>query len=472
MLHRLLLIEVKDVSYISSPDTTEIKEILEYFIGQDRLRRIHPLALYYAGRAFSDERAFAKALTYFKKSLRKIPREGDLYLERRIHSQISGIYQLNGISRHLLREVKIYSALSDSIASLEPTNLNIHDKLSARITLGEAYRIIGITDTALNIYTSLEPQVKAFNDSLLTSAFYVSWARLYLKLNMLSKADSLVKQFNIKYDRASKSFIVIALAEIENSQSSPNVNEEELKEFLKSEDPIDRYNAARYLAEMADRKNNGHDLLIYSRMAHRLHDQLQKDTDDAALVEMEKIIDEAETENENSQLRVQRQHDQMTIMWLGLAIAFVILGAVVFFFRARMRRIKLSVEFERVKESNRNRILLLESEIRSLRDNALPEERIRRIEDIEDNLNLARISEEMATRIMSSDNKPDEELFARLRVALALTNPSLIAALDGMGLKAREYQDAMLMKISIPQKYAAISSVLHRRRWQTPAAGY
>ena len=46
MLHRLLLIEVKDVSYISSPDTTEINSILEYFIGQNRLRRIHPLALY------------------------------------------------------------------------------------------------------------------------------------------------------------------------------------------------------------------------------------------------------------------------------------------------------------------------------------------------------------------------------------------------------------------------------------------
>ena len=452
MLHRLLLIEVKDVSYISSPDTTEINSILEYFIGQNRLRRIHPLALYYAGRAFSDERDYAKALTYFKKSLRKIPKEGDLFLERRIHSQISGIYQITGISRHFLREAKIYSALSDSIASLDPSYLNRHDELAARITLATAYRILGITDTALNIYTSLEPQVKALNDSILTSGFYVSWARLYLKQNMTSKADSLVKQLDIKYDRSSRGFISIALAEIENSKSSPNINEEEMKELLKTDDITDKYFAARNLAEIADRKNNGHDLLIYSRMAHRLSYKLQKAVNDAALVEMEKIIDEAETESENTQLRAQRQHDQVTIMWLGLGMALVILVAVVFFFRARMRGIKLSVEFEKVKESNRNRILLLESEIRNLRNNAMPEERIQRIVDMEDNLNLAKVSEEIATRIMSSDNKPDEELFARLRAALALTNPSLIAALDGMGLKAREYQDTMLMKIRIPQK--------------------
>ncbi|MDE6578413.1 MAG: hypothetical protein K2K58_09630, partial [Muribaculaceae bacterium] len=283
MLRRLLILAAKDRKYEGQPDSVEIKALLNYFICNDRLRRIHPLVYYYAGRTYSDLSIHAKALGYYKKSLRSIDDKGDLLLERRIHAQIAVLYTQNSINRHALKESKIYAALSDSIARLDPSYDNSFDKVTAYLFLGYAYRRTQMNDSALLIYDLIAPEVKALKDSVKMTEYNIGLANLYIADNQPEKADSVIKNNNLSVDKASKSYVYISAAEVERHLPSPNFNETQKLALLHSQPPEDRYYAARTPADIAAMKNDGNNLIKYSRLAHKLSYRLQKATNDASL---------------------------------------------------------------------------------------------------------------------------------------------------------------------------------------------
>lgn len=473
MLRRLLILEANDRNEISQKDDKEITALLDYFIKGDRLQRIHPLVYYYAGRVYSDQNEYAKALGYYKKALRSMDKKRDIMLERRIHSQISYIFDTNGIYRHALRELKIYSALSDSIAFLDSTKLNIEDKIVAKLSLAECYASLRMYDSSLYIYRDLEPSINTLSDSALRFNYYLSLARLYVRSNQESKIDSVLSSKKVFFNKASKSYVAIILAEIEKSKATPNINKKEMVELLKSDILYDRYFAARTLAEIADKENDGKNLLRYARLAHSLSCKLQKATNDASLVEMEKIIDESEMENENIQLHNQDHRNRLILGWVitgGIALLLLI-G--IFYYRSRIKRIELASELEKLetshcmkimqltteledlKSSSRTNMLSMETQIRNLKEELETGEKARRLELIEGELSLAKLTEKVTTKLMSTETQPTDEDFIHLKMAFSRVQPNFIRHLEELNLDFRDFKDALLIKIKIPQKVCA-----------------
>ena len=76
-------------------------------------------------------------------------------------------------------------------------------------------------------------------------------------------------------------------------------------------------------------------------------------------------------------------------------------------------------------------------------------------QELDASLTLAREKEYIMKLLFDGNGKVTEEDFARLREALKEVYPRFIERLDGMGLKPKDYQDAMFAKIDVPQKICA-----------------
>ncbi|MDE6443016.1 MAG: hypothetical protein K2K64_01145 [Muribaculaceae bacterium] len=457
MLHLLLNVEANDRANKANPDTSTMKELLHYFIDGNRLPRIHPLLYYYAGRAFTEDQSFGKALIYYKNALRIIPHEGDLYLERRIHSQLGGIYRTNRLFLHALREFKIYSMLSERIARLEPTDLNKKDYLWSKIALAANYRSLHILDTALMMYESIKPEVYASGDSALIYTFNVDLANNYLMENRPEMAIEILHNADLAVDDNNKNFILLSLAKLSEIDQTIYFNEKDLQDLLSSPSPLaDKYLAAKALAEAAYKRNDPINMLKYVRLAQTYYFRYQKSTNDAALGQMEKIIDEQELENENMHLAADNKSSHFFILWGGMITVVVICILCFFYVKSRWKRIKLEDEHNRIREDDHQKIIALEQTVTELKNKVVPDEKLQQLRKIEEELSMAKIKEEIEQKLISSQEKPSEELFVRLRLFLAKSNPSLIEALDQMNLKSREYNDALMIRIKMSQKLIAV----------------
>ncbi|MDE6009315.1 MAG: hypothetical protein K2G90_08925 [Muribaculaceae bacterium] len=436
MLRRLLILEANDLKYDVPEDDEEIKALLHYFIDNNRLKRIHPLVYYYAGRTYFDLNEPSKAIGYFKKALNSIPDEGDIFLECRIHSQIADLYQKNRLYSHALRETKLYEHLSDSIAHLYNSPVNRKYHIMSVLGLGSAFRNCGKLDSALMTYKSVEPAVLNSDDTVLRSIYYIDIATYYLFSHQPQKADSLIKRHSLKFDKSSKTFTIISQAEIEKYKKNPLLNKAQLKEVLDSGTLSEKYYAATKLAEIAEKNNDGKQLLTYSIKANDLSKQLHKIRIDESVVEMEKLVDQTELENNILLLKSKNQHIKIVILVISLCALLVTLIGWILYAKSRIRNTQLSLEIERMKNENHQAALI--------KDTA------------KNQFAIAKLAEEITQLIISTDKEPNEQHFTALKELLFHSYPNLITTLDQLDLKAMEYKDAMLIKINVPQKICAI----------------
>ena len=445
MLLRLLKLEVADKLYETHRDDSEIKTLLDYFIEGDHLQRVHPLVYYYSGRVYYDLHEDAKALGYYKKALKTVKISGNPRLESLIHTQMCYLYFDHRLydhsSRHIRESIKISLQLNDT--------LNI---IQDALTLADQYISRNETDSAIHIYHHLEPFVAASHDSITNTQFYTQLAAYYYYYDDPKKADSIIKNVPIVYNDQTRTSVLCVIDKIRQGYEKKDPDEHLYLSLIKDADPGIRFRAAKNLAKVSAERHDWEKMIEYLDLAMTNLKAVQNKFNTNSIVEMEKIIDEADLENENLRLSVVNHHRFLIIILCIVLIMIAAATSVILFIRGRLRKTAYALEIEKMNAENRRVMVELEEEIGRLRtdDRAAAE-----AERLQWNLQLARLQERLTTMLIEGDEPPTEEDFVELRNAFSRVKPEFIDALDGMGLRQKDYQDALLIRINVPQKVCA-----------------
>lgn len=454
MLFRLIALEVADKLYEPHTDDREIKQLLKYYIDENHLKAYHPLLLYYAGRVYNDLQQDALSLTYFKKARQAVGEGKDLDLECRINAQLSYIYSDHRLYNHSRR----YMERAIRCSELQKDTVNL---ISESLNLCDVYMSLQQPDTAEMIYKRIEPLVKECDDSVTITTFYTQYAIYYYYVDDYHKADSIFSTLkNLAYDEVARTSVLGIRDKIEQECRNGKVDVELYKSILAnpSSEPSLAYRAAKNLAKDAGERGDAKEMLRYTDMAFKLIKKVQNRFNQNTLVEMEKLMEEAELENENLQLTLEVRRKQIVIL-VCIVIAVLTVGiCVALMIRGRMKKIAYALEIEKLQGDIRRMVSRLEAEVRrnkmEEKENVLEEVQALKLQN---ELRLAKEKEEIISLMTGhAEREVTDENFARLRVAFSETRPDLIEALDNMGLKTKDYQDSLLALIDVPQKICAL----------------
>lgn len=477
MYRRLLIIEATDKAYLSPKDDKEITQVLNYFIGKDRLKNIHPEVYYYAGRTYSELREDDKALEFFNKALRELRLHPNIELENCIHAQLGTLYSTHGLRKHYLREFQMHLRLTDSVYNKANDNNHLRERIGAHMTLAAAYRQARLVDSSLYLYSQLKPQVERLNDSVITTIYYTQLALAYLHGNDYVKADSILRLAPKAANRASLPSVESIFNLFAVRRDGGKVNEKTTEGLLSNPNLEIQYHAALTLAKLAQERKDGERLLKYAQKIFEIDEKFQKEYNENALAEMEKILDQTQLENDNLMLTLSNQKKEIWLIISIFSIVLLIAVIIIYHKHASQKQIQNKLEVEKLKNENSRHIKELEEEIADLNTvyeqtrRAAEEKQIelqrqidlqndieqkrRKGEQLEAELRLAKIREVIIDKLTTPKEKVTQSDLANLRKAISLRYPGFFETLAKMKIPNDNLTDAMFIKLQLPHKLVA-----------------
>ena len=186
MRYDLMLVKSRDKAYIEHRNDSMIAPVVEYFTDHTD-PDLTPLALYYAGRVYSDLGDAPRALDYYQKALDAIPDSPDnLMLRYLIYGQMCDIYT--------------YQHLYDKSLSCNRQALEMAMRMNDSIKIGRIMEHIAINFRNLEVHDSAEiwfnkaiNWVKPIGNKNLTDNIKAQLASLYIDGGNLELADSILK---------------------------------------------------------------------------------------------------------------------------------------------------------------------------------------------------------------------------------------------------------------------------------------
>lgn len=453
MYAALLRVKASDKAYILSKSDSAIVPLLKYYIAGKRHRELHPTVLYYAGRTYSDLLKPDSALKYYKAALRSLPSGEDPDLHASIHSQMGGLYLDNSLYRHSLEHVKqelrYCRMLPDSVQAF-----------NALLSLAFNYRMLNMRDSALIIYRHLEPKVENLGDSIAESEYYTQYASCLIHMGKIAEADSIIKSRKIVWDKATAQSVLLVLNSVDSYNGNDSNLEARLKKILAGPYIDARRFAAGSLGRYCIKKGDYESAVKYLDRYVAVSDSIFYRQSAASLAETEKLLAQSEAENEILRLNNDVNSRNIAILVLILAILLLVLfaiGLVYVFKRIQARKNhemqELREETERAIRENNAEIELHKEERRRLESQLhSSEERIRMLSlDIP----LKEAVDSLLRASTSSKSASVSDKIIRLEMCLSDVEPNFIVSLGKLNLARRDYIDAMLIKVRIPQKVCA-----------------
>ncbi len=452
MYAALLTVKAKDKAYIETTSDSAILPLLDYYIEGDREKELHPLVNYYAGRTYRDIGKPHQALKYFRQAARLLGENGDPRLLDCINSQISGLYFDNHLYRHALESGK--KQLKYSL--MNPDSV---EAFNTRLSLAFKYRMLDILDSAEMIYRHLALQVDTIGCEIAKSKYHTQVASFLIRKGRYQVADSLISSNKITWDKGSSNAILHILNEVDSHKNDSTYILARAKEILRGPDLAPRQSAEGTIAAIYRERGELDSAMYYTNLYANLSGAIL-DSHMEPLAETEKILESAELENDNLLLR--NGIKDRNILILVLFFAVIILAAAIWMIRLHsqlksarndLRIREIREETKKIIGDNRNEIDRLNKEVKLTKEQLA--DKANRIREITSGLNLRKVTDEIlqkSTRDVKSINKDD---FGRLETALYEQYPKFIPLLKYLHLPQRDFNDAMLIKINLPQKICA-----------------
>ena len=321
MRYDLMLIKSRDKAYIEHRNDSMIPPVVEYFTGHSD-PDLTPLALYYAGRVYSDLGDAPRALDYFQQAVNAI---GDDTIKRYglykvCHSQIAELF----MHQHLFNY-----ALNSAIKAVDlssPETLHWDYEMIACI-----YYEIGTIDSSLTYYK------RAYDSALKNNPAGISrvkqqMASFFYHCGEYSKADSILSTLMTNYPADLKNQVYSTKA----SNTIKIEGYEAAFPYLKwLADSGNIYgqtygngelaNYYSYIAEKYDAAEKYDSAAMHLRSYIKLQDSINKITQIEAVEKVKGIYDYSIREKDNKILRTENRLRRE----LNVALAFI-LAAVVF----------------------------------------------------------------------------------------------------------------------------------------------
>ena len=184
MRYDLMLIKSRDKAYIEHRNDSMITPVVEYFTGHSD-PDLTPLALYYAGRVYSDLGNAPRALDYFQQALTTI---GDDTIKhygiyKVCHSQMAELFMHQRLYRYALESAE--KAVDLTSKSTLPIDY---------ITIGGVFSSLGVQDSIFPLYNKAYEMALAQNDINVISRVQRQIAWEYYDMGEIDKADSVLNR--------------------------------------------------------------------------------------------------------------------------------------------------------------------------------------------------------------------------------------------------------------------------------------
>ena len=321
MRYDLMLIKSRDKTYIEHRNDSMIAPVVEYFTGHSD-PDLTPLALYYAGRVYSDLGDAPRALDYYQKAVNAIGDDTIKHygLYKICHSQIAELF----MHQHLFNY-----ALNSAIKAVDlssPETLHWDYEMIACI-----YYEIGTIDSSLTYYK------RAYDSALKNNPAGISrvkqqMASFFYHCGEYSKADSILSTLMTNYPADLKNQVYSTKA----SNTIKIEGYEAAFPYLKwLADSGNIYgqtygngelaNYYSYIAEKYDAAEKYDSAAMHLRSYIKLQDSINKITQIEAVEKVKGIYDYSIREKDNKILRTENRLRRE----LNVALAFI-LAAVVF----------------------------------------------------------------------------------------------------------------------------------------------
>lgn len=452
MYHDLLEIKISDKMDIVPENDSTILKLLDYYIEKGNDKNLHPLVLYYAGRTYAELKDTPKALRYFHQSLDCLNEGEESYLKCCLYSQIGGLFHILRLNKYALRYFK--KELEEEYQMNDSTNAII-----TKIRLTSCHRELGNRDSVIKIFKELSREINSIEEDRIKLYFSTQLASFFLEEDNYNRADSIINALEFSPDFYDDSIFAI-INEVENKfGKSKSVKARSLRIF--SEGNIySRRRAADHLAKLyfdeGDLKNG----LSYARVFKNLSDSINAMEATDYLAQMEAIYDYSEREKQNQELRFENRIVKRNIIICVVVIIILACLMVIFYLRHRLRIANLKLRIEETRSEGERLLKGLESDNNRLREKAKAmETRLNSEERNERVINRQIALSDVSRMIIRKGTSPDEKVtpddFSRLERALGDLYPGFLDKLQAIGLREREFHDALLIAIKVPLKICA-----------------
>ena len=469
MRYDLMLIKSRDKAYIEHRNDSMIAPVVEYFTDHTD-PNLTPLALYYAGRVYSDLGDAPRALDYYYNALNSLNDNPESNMMRYLISgQIGTIFQ----QQDIYVNAKYYFDIAHKCAK------EMHDTTRiVRILLQSAicFRQLGKPDSALICYNkALENQLR-LNDLKGLNRVRSQIASYYIQLDMFEKADSIFKPVLECYPSDIEQQVHSIASNIyielnDTAKALPHIHW-----MLDSGSLLNKKSASGLLANIAMAKEDVSQTVKYINMYILYNDSLNKSYNNEELAKINAKYNFAIRERENEKLSAQNARNQFYILTLLLILIIVAVSATACIIYLKNKRLQAINEYQKIQRIIDNSDIGVKKHLSKKReemdlmqkhttdknhdtsaDSFIPD---KNKPEIDSESKVAIYQSPILLKFQSHGFVPENRDWAELKLEIESAYPSFFEKLNYIGVyKPNDIMVSMLIKVGFtPGEIASVMS--------------
>ena len=328
MRYNLMLVKARDKAYIIHENDSLIAPVAEYFTAHTD-DRLTPIALYYAGRVYSDLGDAPRALEYYQQTVNVLPKN-EIYLKSFIYAQIGDLFYSQRLFEYALIANKEYLNLSYRLND----TISIIDGLKE---LAHTYTNLNKKDSAVICYKKAHSLSQKIEDNELSESLLAQYAYLQNSLGNTEIADSLIEKASMDNDYPThfKSALYSIISDIYILRGKTNQALPYLVWLCDSGTIYAKKSAYRDLALYSEQNEKWIEASNYNKKAFSLVDSINIEESAQAVARVKANYDYTLYRSENSDLKVKNANKTKIICIL--IAGFILLAFSLFFWWKSMQ---------------------------------------------------------------------------------------------------------------------------------------
>ena len=316
MRYDLMLVKSRDKAYIEHRNDSMIAPVVEYFTGHTD-PDLTPLALYYAGRVYSDLGDAPRALDYYQQALTTIG--DDTIAHYNIYkvclSQMSELFMYQRLYRYALESAEKAVDFSNELTL--PIDY---------LTIGKSYSLLNVHDSTYLFYKKAYEVASTRGDSSLIYRVQHQFIEYYYKIGDFKKADSIISKLNMEYILQDKEQLYSIISKVKIANNNYNAALPYLKWLVDSGNIHGKCYANAELANYYSKQNDNYKTSVkYLNKYIELLDSTNKLIQTDALAKAQGNYNYSLREKDNHKLQQENSRKTMIIVILSSILFSIVI---------------------------------------------------------------------------------------------------------------------------------------------------
>ena len=316
MRYDLMLIKSRDKAYIEHRNDSMIAPVVEYFTDHTD-PDLTPLALYYAGRVYSDLGDAPRALDYYQQALTTIG--DDTIAHYNIYkvclSQMSELFMYQRLYRYALESAEKAVDFSNELTL--PIDY---------LTIGKSYSLLNVHDSTYLFYKKAYEVASTRGDSSLIYRVQHQFIEYYYKIGDFKKADSIISKLNMEYILQDKEQLYSIISKVKIANNNYNAALPYLKWLVDSGNIHGKCYANAELANYYSKQNDNYKTSVkYLNKYIELLDSTNKLIQTDALAKAQGNYNYSLREKDNHKLQQENSRKTMIIVILSSILFSIVI---------------------------------------------------------------------------------------------------------------------------------------------------